>query len=241
MKNLANLIIVPALALFSSLASAAVYTGDWFNRTAVTDGPLTIDFTVGKKAVTGFIDFDGPVFGGGDPPAVPLNAKLKKDGSGSFLIKGTAMGDIDGNFTKNGALTVVITNIPAGFSQVRIDGKFDLKIESFTATYEIYSGDSVIYEGDAKAHVPQKATVKAPKKVNFSGKRGRATVKVLTNTDIKKVKATAKKAKVKVTGENPYKVTVSKAKKKKTSVKLTVVNDDGFKTKKTIKFVDKGK
>lgn len=240
MKTLTRMLAVPALALLSPLASASVYTGAWNNRTFGSTGALTIDIEIGARSVTGSIDFDGPVFGGGDPPAIPLNAKLRSDGSGSFLIKGTAMGDLEGDFTKDGSLTIVISNIPGGFlTEARIDGKFDLEVESFTASYEIDNASGLYAEGDAEAHVPQKPTVEAPKKVNYSGKSGKATVKVATNTGIEKVSATAKNAKVKVTGENPYKVTVTKAKKKSTTVKLTVINDDGFKARKTIKFIKK--
>ena len=241
MKILTSFLSVSAIAMLSPLASASVYTGAWNNRTFGSTGALTIDFEVGAKKVTGSIDFDGPVFGAGDPPAIPFNTKLKKDGSGTFLITGTDMGDLKGNFKPDGTLSLVISNIPGGFlTDARIDGKFDLKVEGFSATYQINTASGLFAEGDAEAHVPQKPTVKVPKKVRFSGKRGRATAKVLTNTGIKKINATAKNAKVKVTGKNPYKIIVTKAKKKTTRVKLTVINDDGFKTTRFIKFIKKG-
>ncbi len=244
MKILSPLLAAPALAvlILAPLASASVYTGAWNNRTFDSTGALTIDFEIGAKNVTGSIDFDGPVFGGGDPPAIPLNATLKNDGSGKFLIPGTAMGDLEGNFKADGSLTIVITNIPGGFlTEVNIIGKFNLKLESFTATYQIDNAAGVFATGDAEAHVPQKPSVTAPRKVTYSGKKGSATIKVATNTGIKSVTAKSNHSAVKVSGKNPFKLTISKQQKKKTSVKVIVTNDDGFKTVRTITFIKSAK
>ncbi|MCB1129813.1 MAG: FG-GAP repeat protein [Verrucomicrobiae bacterium] len=97
-------------------------------------------------------------------------------------------------------------------------------------------GAAYVYSGT----MPTCTKVTGPNKVKFSGKSGSAKIWILSNAGIRSVKARATKAKVKITGRNPYKITVTKAKKKKTLVNLTVVNDDGLKTRRTIRFIKKG-
>lgn len=242
MRTLKKALIIPALLLLAPLAGASTYTGTWNNKTFNTEGALTIEFEVGKDNVAGSFDFDGPVFGAGDPPAIPFSAPLDSDGSGSFTVIGTGVGDLSGSFSKDGKLDITISNIPGGvLTEARINGKFDLKVEKFDATYEIDSSGALFANGVAEAHVPKKPKLKLPKRVKFSGAKGKAKLTVKTNTGISKVKAKATgKAKVRVTGKNPYKIVVKKTTRKTTRVKIIVVNEDGFKTTKTVKFIKKG-
>jgi len=203
-------------------------------------GDLTVEFDIKSNKVVGFIDADGPVFGGGDPPAIPFNATLKKNGSGNFNVPGTPMGDIAGSFDAKGNLTVTITNIPGGvLTEARIRGLFDLKLEKFDMVYEIDNSSGSYAKGVGEAHVPKKPALKVAGKVNYSGKSGKTTARVLTNTGIKSFKAEASGAQVGVIGANPYKIIVKKAKRKITRVKVTAINEDGFKVRKFVKFIKK--
>ena len=240
MKTLNRLTIITAL-LLAPLATAATYKGTWNNETFASSGDLTIDFTVKNNRVVGSFDLDGPVFGIGDPPPIPIDVTLDSMGNGSFEALGTNVGDIDGSVTSKGDLTIIITNIPGGFlTMARLDGKFDLKMETFTATYSIDAATGPYANGNAEAHVHKRPKIKAPNKVKFKGRSDKVSAKVVTNTGIKAVKATANKgAKARVTGKNPYQIVVSKLKAKRTIVKIVAVNDDGLRSVKRVKFVRK--
>ena len=239
MKTLNQFVIGAALLLMAPLAPAATYTGSWNNTTFGSSGALTIEFEATAKLVTGSFDFDGPVFGGGDPPAIDFKAKRKPDGSGTFQTLGTGVGDITGSFDAEGNLELIIFNIPGGFlTQARINGKFDLELEDFNATYEIDDDDGLFAQGTAEAHVPKAPVLKIAKKVKVKGKVAKTNLKVTTNTNITSIQASAgKKAKVMVKGSNPYKIIVKNLKGAKATVVVTVTNEDGFTAKKSVKFV----
>lgn len=241
MKTLNLLMGISAVLFFAPLATASIYTGSWKNKTFGSTGALTIDFTLKKSQVAGSFDFDGPVFGAGDPPAIKFKAPRKADGSGSFKVTGTAVGDVTGSFTKNGKLTFTITKIPGGvLTEARINGKFDLTVEKFTATYEIDSTGGLFANGVAEAHVPKPPTIKASDRVTVSRASGKVQAKVLTNTGIVSTKATVDGgARVTVTGKNPYTIEVKKLSAPTTTVKFTVKNADGFSKRKSIKFIRK--
>lgn len=240
MKTLKTLLFLPAFLLLPPLATASVYTGSWENKTFDTTGALTIDFKKTKTKVTGSFDFDGPVFGAGDPPAISFTAPLKSDGSGTFTVTGTGVGDLSGSFTAKGKLTITISNIPGGFlTEARINGKFDLKLEKFNATYQIDNAGGLFAEGVAEAHVPKAAVITVARKVNVIGKTAKTPVKVVANTGITSVKATTKaNAKVTVKGKkSPYQLVVTRMNAASAKVTVTVKNADGFTSKKVVTFV----
>lgn len=240
MKTLKTFLFLPAFLLLPPLATASVYTGSWENKTFGSSGDLTIDFEIKKGSVAGSFDFDGPVFGAGDPPAIKFKAPLKSDGSGSFKVTGTQVGDLAGSFTSKGKLTITITNIPGGLlTKAEINGKFDLKLEKFDATYEIDSTGGPFANGVAEAHVPKPAVIKMAKKVTVTGKTAKTPVKVETNTTLKSITADAKgKATVKLKGtKSPYQLVASNLTAPTVKVTVKVENADGFTSKKTVKFV----
>lgn len=240
MKTLKSLLLLPAFLLLPPLATASVYTGSWENKTFSTTGALTIDFEIKKTSVSGSFDFDGPVFGAGDPPAIKFKAPLKSNGSGSFTVIGTGVGDIAGSFTSKGKLTITITNIPGGvLTAARINGKFDLALEKFNATYEIDNGGGLFANGVAEAHVPKPAVIKMARKVTVTGKTARTPITVETNTGITSIAADAKgTATVKVKGKkSPYQLVVSNMTGPTAKVTVTVRNADGFISKKVVRFV----
>ncbi len=242
MKTLMEISMMSALLFLPPLATASVYSGSWENKTFDTTGALTIDFTVKKSSVSGSFDFDGPVFGAGDPPAIAFKAQRKANGSGSFKVTGTAVGDLAGSFTPKGKLTITITNIPGGFlSEARINGKFDLGLEKFDATYEIDDNVGLFANGVAEAHVPKAPTLKAVKKVAVSGNGAKTQLKVLTNTGIASITTSINgTGKVIVKGSNPYQIVIRNMTGPSSKVTVTVTNDDGFASKKTIRFTKAG-
>lgn len=239
MKTTTQWFVIAALVFAAPLASAAIYEGSWKNKTFDSTGALTLDLNITKSKVTGSLDLDGPVFGGGDPPAIPFNFSRKKNGSGSIKILGSSLGDITGTFNSNGKLDFKITNIPGGFlTEARLDGKFDLKLEKFKATYEIDNADGLYAEGSAAAHVHKAPVVKAPGIVTVNGKTGEVTVKVVSNTKITGFTATADGgAKVTVVGKNPYHISVKKMTLPTTRLTIVVSNADGLETTEVVKFV----
>ena len=238
MKTLNRLAIIVAL-LTAPLASASTYKGTWNNETFGSSGDLTIDFTVKRDRVRGSFDLDGPVFGFGDPPPIPIDVELDSNGTGTFESIGTNIGDVVGNVTAKGKLIITITNIPGGFlTMARLDGKFNLKRETFTATYSIDTAGGPYANGTAEAHVHKRPTIKVPSKVVVEGDSGKVKVKVIANTGIKTFKATANKgAKARVISKKPYRIAVSKLTARKTIVKIVVVNDDGLRSAKSVKFI----
>jgi hypothetical protein len=239
MKTKICALITAALCFAAPHALASTYIGTWKNTTFSTSGSLKMQFTITKTNVTGSLDLDGPVFGAGDPPAIPFNMKRKPDGSGSFKINGTPLGDIAVSYKPDGALDMDITNVPGTIiDDASFNGRFDLKLEKFAAVYEINANGSVLAEGVAEAHVRKAPTIKAPKTVKVSGKSGGVKAKVITNTGIKSFTAKANAgAKATVTGNNPYQITVTKITKPNTRVTLVATNTDGLKKTKVVKFV----
>jgi hypothetical protein len=238
MKKNTHSLIAAVLCLAAPLADASIYTGTWKNSTFGSTGALKLNLTITKTNITGSLDLDGPVFGAGDPPPIPFNMKRKPDGSGSVNISGTPLGDIAATFKPDGALDMTMANIPGFLDDATVKGRFDLKLEKFAAVYEINANGSLYAEGTAAAHVRKAPTIKVPKTVNVTGKSGGVTARVVTNTGIKSFTAKANAgAKVTVSGENPYQITVTKITKANTLVTLVATNSDGLKKIKEVKFV----
>lgn len=239
MKTTLGIIITCGSLLLGQSAGAAVYTGSWKNTTFGSSGALKIDVTLKDDRAKGSLDLDGNVFGGIDPPAIPFNFPFKPGKSGTFKVSGTVLGDLAGSYTKNGDLEVVIRNTPGGFpKETRIDGKLDLKLQTFKATYEIDDNSGLFAEGTAAAHVHKKPAIKAPAEVNVISKTGEATAKVTSNTKIKKVEASSPDgATVEVSGNNPYTIKAGKLTKATTRVIFRATNADGLTGSKTIRFI----
>jgi hypothetical protein len=239
MKTLKHLIVLAVFLCFANPAAAAIYKGTWNNQTFSSSGALTIKLVLKTTNVSGFLDLDGPVFGAGDPPAIPFNTGLKADGSGKFAVAGTAIGDIKGSFDAKGNLKIDITNIPGGFlTRASLVGKFNLKLETFEGTYKIFTGDEVYAVGTTKAHVAKEPIIRVAKRVEVSGKTGEVQARVITNTTITSFKATVvSPATVTVTGTNPYVVRLRKLATPSTEVRITVINADGLRSRKTVTFV----
>jgi hypothetical protein len=214
-----------------------VLLGAYFQST----GALTIVLNMSKTKVSGSFDFDGPVFGGGDPAPIPFDIPLNKNGGGSVKIVGTSLGDITGTFTKDGTLTQTITNIPGGFlTSTKLSGKFDLKNRTYKSTYQIFTNSGLFAEGVANARVPGAPRITVVKTVSTAKPTVSINAKALTSSPIVSAKAKATRgAKVKVSGKNPYRLAVSKLPKGKTVLTFTLSNKDGFKATKKINITRK--
>jgi hypothetical protein len=240
MKTIGSCIAAMSLWM-AAPAFADTYIGSWENTTFDTTGALTIEFTKTKTKVSGSIDFDGPVFGAGDPPKMDFSAPLESDGSGKFKIKGTMLGTLNGTFTADGKLTMSIVKVPGFITDASIKGKFDLKAKTFTATYKIDSTEGPLAEGVANAHVPTAPKIKCKRKVAFEGTTAKITVNVATNTTIKSVTATADGgAVVKVKGNNPYQISLKNIESSKVNLTITATTDDDLSKSKTVVFTRTG-
>lgn len=241
MKTIQLFCIAGLLVLPAPVASAETYIGSWHNTTFDTTGALTIEFTKTKSKVEGSFDFDGPVFGAGDPPKMEFSSPLDSDGSGKFKIKGTMLGTIIGTFTADGKLTMSIVKVPGFITDATINGKFDLKAKTFSATYKIDSTEGPLAKGKADAHVPKHPIIKTKSKVDFEGTTAKVMVNVVTNTSIKSLTATANgKAVVKVKGKGPYTITLKNIKGPKVSLSITAINGDDLSKTKTVTLTRSG-
>ncbi|MEO5716574.1 MAG: hypothetical protein ABIT37_24055 [Luteolibacter sp.] len=227
------------MILLTPITEASIYTGSWKNKTFGSSGALTVNLTLTKTNASGTFNLDGPVFGGGDPPAIPFNFALKSNGSGTFTFNGTSLGNVKGSVKPDGTLAFTITHIPGGFlTEARINGKFDLSLEKFAGTYEIDNSSGLYATGSIAAHAPKAPVIKAPGKVNVTGAKGEVTAKVVTNTNIKSLTVSADgNAKVTVSGKNPYLITVRKMTLSTTRLTITATNGDNLKTARIVKFV----
>ncbi len=240
MKTLKALILMAVMAFIAPLATAAIYAGSWTNKTFGSTGPLTIRLDITKTKVSGNFNLDGPVFGGINPPPIPFNVPLKSNGSGTFNVIGTLIGDIAGSFTSEGKLTIAITNVPGGtVTDASFNGSFDLTLEKFTGTYNVNGPGGPLANGVTEAHVPKAPTVKLARKVNISGSSGSAKATVLTNTTVASVTATTTSGtvRVKLVKPNVYRIIAKQMTAATTKVTVVVTNADGFKTTKVVRFV----
>ncbi|MES2657414.1 MAG: hypothetical protein V4689_02290 [Verrucomicrobiota bacterium] len=238
MKTLIKSIILPTFLFLTPLADAALYEGNWKNKTYNSTGALTIDLTIKNSRASGSFNLDGPVFGGLNPPAIPFDFPVKANGSGKIKVNGTILGDFNGNIDEDGNFSVTITNIPGGITEVRINGVFDIKLEKFTAAYEVDDENGTFANGVVEAHVHEKPTLNVAKTVNVTGTTGKVQAKVVTNTAVKSMKATTSgTADITITGNNPYQITVKNLTVGTTKVKITVTNKDGLSTSRNVNFV----
>ena len=243
MKAILRSLFAAVIACSAPIAAASTYEGSWTNTTFDTTGALTIDFQISGNKVSGSFDLDGGVFGGPDPDAIRFTGKLNSAGNGSFTRKGTDIGDLTVTFDSAGKLDILIGNIPGGFLyEVRVDGQFDLKLETFTGTYEIDNAPSTLFaEGSLEAHVRKAPVIKGKTRIRFSGKKAKATIRVTSNVPITTAKAKASNgAKAKLVKKGPnYLLKVRKLTAKGSKVKVTVTNADGLKKSKTFKLKPK--
>lgn len=242
MKSILRSLLAAAATLAAPLASASTYEGSWNNTTFMSTGPLTIELTIQGDKVKGSFDLDGFVFGAVDPDPIKFNTTLDSQGKGTFTKVDPKLGKVVVTFDDKGNLDIVITNIPAGLDEVRVDGKFNTKLETFDGTYEIDSTPGNLFaQGTLEAHVKKAPVIKGKKTTKFKGKTGKVTIKVTSNVKITSAKAKASKgakAKLKKKGKK-YILKVKKLKKKGSKVKVTFTNADGLKKTKTFKFKKK--
>ncbi|MEO5916348.1 MAG: hypothetical protein ABIS50_19080 [Luteolibacter sp.] len=238
MKTLIKFIVLPAFLFLTPLACASLYEGSWKNKTFGSTGALTIDLTIKNSRASGSFDLDGPVFGGLNPPAIPFDFPVKANGSGKIKVNGTIMGDFNGTIDEDGNFSVTITNIPGALTEARINGVFDIKLEKLTADYVVDNAGGPYANGVVEAHVHKAPIVNVAKTVNVTGTTGKVQAKVVTNTTIKNIKAsTTGIGNITIAGKNPYQITVKNLTVGTTPVKITVTNNDGLSTTKTVKFI----
>jgi hypothetical protein len=238
--------LIGALLLVSPFAKAATFEGSWKNTTFGSTGGMKITFSISGLTVNGSIDFDGPVFGGTNPAPLVFTAAIGMAGATFNVIDDSVFGDVDGTVLIDGTTTITMTNLPPpanSFTSIVMSGKFDFARQKFTATYVINDAGGVFAQGTGEAHVKGPAKPTVPKaKITFKGTSSRATFRVDSVSAITSVKASAKPtANVKVIGGNPYTVLLKKPTGKVTTVKVNVINADGFKTVVTLKFIAKPK
>lgn len=105
----------------SAEAAAAVYEGTWNNITFGSSGAVSITIDLNPAAPLLVVDFDGPVFGGGNPP--PLNLTGTSDGTdANFAASGDGVfGDVALSIVGS-VVSATLTNIPnTGIDQATVD------------------------------------------------------------------------------------------------------------------------
>lgn len=243
MKTLLRSLLAAAATCAAPLAPAATYEGSWTNTTFQSTGDLVIDLNIKGNKVNGSFDLNGNVFGGSDPAAIKFSATIAANGKGSFKRTGTSIGDVQVDFDSKGNLDILITNIPGGFlHEVRVDGKFNLALETFKGAYEIDNTPGNLFaEGKLEAHVKKAPVVKGPANVKFTGKKASATLRVTSNVKITSASASATNgAKPKLVKKgNKFILTVTKLKNAGSKVTVTVTNADGLTKIKVVRFKKK--
>lgn len=238
MKTLKSLIAGSLVLLLAPSAMAALYVGKWKNTTFGSSGALKIDLKITAAKVIGSLDLDGNVFGGANPPAIPFDLARDPDGVTTVRIRNTSIGDLGLTFRDNGKIAIKITNIPGGFlSEGRVDGKFDLNLQTFAGTYEVDDPEGELYaSGTLAARVHKAPVIKTPSPVNVTGKTVTVTVNVISNAKITSFTvAVDQGATVSKTGTNPYEVTVKNITAAETHLTLKAKNADDLRSTKVIK------
>lgn len=122
-----------ALALPGS-AAAATFTGQWNNTTFGSFGDVLFDVMVAPPNVTVTADFDGGVFGFGDPPPMVVPGMIDVLGNATVMSAGDPFfGDVAGTLSVAGVVDIDITNLPLGgptptgfnIFSTSLDGTFD--------------------------------------------------------------------------------------------------------------------
>lgn len=132
MRN--RLLLMIALLGLPGLSAAATYTGTWHNTTFGSFGAVLFEIAISAPDVSVSADFDGGVFGAGDPPPLLLTGTLDGGGNASFgTTDDPFFGDVSGSMTAAGSVSGTITDLPlsgptpTGFSifSTALDGTFD--------------------------------------------------------------------------------------------------------------------
>lgn len=104
----------PAEALVTDIAG--LYLGSWNNLTFGSSGAASIEIAFSGSAATITIDMDGGVFGGFDPPAIPMSGTVSGDdlviNAVGIPIFGTVTGSVIG---ATGAFDFTLSDVPGGF------------------------------------------------------------------------------------------------------------------------------
>ena len=99
---------VPSVSL-----SSVILTGTWTNTTFASSGDVELDISLTPPTSLITIDFDGGVFGVGDPPPLVLSGTANMDGSAMFSAMGDAFfGDVSGAIDAMGNVSVDASNLP---------------------------------------------------------------------------------------------------------------------------------
>jgi hypothetical protein len=101
------------------------FTGSWNNTTFGSTGSMTWDIVASPsdRTVLITVNVGGRFLGGSGAP--PESIKLTHLGEGAIAGHSPTFGDVSGTITPDGALHIVLTNIPGGLvSRVDISGTF---------------------------------------------------------------------------------------------------------------------
>lgn len=129
-----RLLLSIALLGLPGVSAAATYTGSWHNTTFGSFGAVLFEIALSPPDVTVSADFDGGVFGAGDPPPLVLSGTLDSGGTATVATTDDPFfGDVSGSISALGSVGVTITDLPlsgptpTGLSifSTALDGTFD--------------------------------------------------------------------------------------------------------------------
>lgn len=108
-----HLLLAITLLVIPPIASADMFVGTWNNTTFGSFGDVFFDISVTPPTVTVTADFDGGVFGFGDPPPLVVPGTFDAGGNATLGLTGDPFfGDVSGMISALGVLEIDITNLP---------------------------------------------------------------------------------------------------------------------------------
>lgn len=128
-----HLLLAVTLLVIPHATLADMYVGTWNNTTFGSFGDVFFDISVSPPNVTVTADFDGGVFGFGDPPPLVVPGTLDSGGNATVAVTGDPFfGDVAGTLSALGVVDIDITNLPTtgptptGFNifSTTLDGTF---------------------------------------------------------------------------------------------------------------------
>ncbi len=104
--GLAILAGVAAMQLGTAVASAEVidYEGSWFNITYQTGGAVFVSADLAGTNPTATVDFDGGIFGAGDPDPIVITGNWTVSGLEFELLGDVFFGDVTGTIALDGTI-----------------------------------------------------------------------------------------------------------------------------------------
>ena len=107
------LLLVFTLFAVPTTTSAEMYAGTWNNTTFGSSGSAFFDTSIMFPDVTITADFDGGVFGFGDPPPLVVPGTFDVFGNATFgTMDDPFFGDVAGMLSALGMVDIDITNLP---------------------------------------------------------------------------------------------------------------------------------